>query len=1083
MSQANIFDAAIVTVYGSPISDFSKLNICQTENFLVSIQAFSKWKSITRNNFSVQPSIKKCNVQPANKNVLLKRCCCKAFSDCQICYLDTAFSRPATNFHLCKTIHPCFVALERLPRELPSKTSQLDICTKSMNQIVFESDDLHLAATLNGWTIPNFETSSNSKIFISTNDGQSSTHNHRSCEKLSPQVLDVFHRYEPPTKENDFDNSNYYSLFDDQSFDTDLKCILSDGDSSSEIECFLVRKVGCKKKMTKNDKRGTLQIHKKLHGFKKMFTSRTIVDEFKTDHQAFTIFTDDSVFQQHITKNRKSLLKEPVLQGLYDPDNYQPKQIERNGWLFMDTNIRECKKVDRCATHTSNASKSSNITSSFEVEKTAGSISSKKPSICNVYKPTVVLSLEVKKVIDECWVHQDENLLEEKSRSRVGTDDSTSANLPTMLARSAECSSDFQKLEINSKEDHSFLGFEIPDSNDVKSESLKLTRRSKNITIEEFQVDFECMFSFNTYNIDGRIQCPKGYNTKSTMSSNRISTAVRQQCYDIQQISRTFSKLNKYAASCNQKDFHLLNPISDEIRRTKLRTKRLQLRTTRNRFSEVLEQCLLYKKQRKIDYGQGISSLDSDKNSLATFNDSTVSDRSMHVNIAETTTKLETIESSYVFLDADRVRFLSKANTKCTTLLEETSESVTFMPNPAIQPFENEEYSTRICKPNSLVCSLCKIESESFESLICHIDSHMKQKIYLCYYCQRRSGTNSDRKKHMRSHTGEKSYVCNICNKAFSLPGNRNKHQECHNMIKNFKCNVCSKRFRRSAHLTTHMLVHSGEKSHICSFCGKSFGRKFCLNLHMNLHTSEKLYLCRFCEKPCYDKSTLTKHERRHTGEKPYMCLTCGKRFTDNSSLSVHLSSHSDDRPFLCKICSVSFKTYGSLSKHAATHSDVKKCQCKKCGKKFRTTSNLKIHETVHQNEFPFHCDHCALKFRRKGSLAKHMVIHTRGSDKPLKCEACPSAFYTKKKLELHVDKIHRGFRKFGCNICEKLFASKNSLKKHISTFHETGARSFLCKWCNKVFKREIYVTKHDCVGRPEIKDEIKSDSGSENDI
>ena len=63
-------------------------------------------------------------------------------------------------------------------------------------------------------------------------------------------------------------------------------------------------------------------------------------------------------------------------------------------------------------------------------------------------------------------------------------------------------------------------------------------------------------------------------------------------------------------------------------------------------------------------------------------------------------------------------------------------------------------------------------------------------------------------------------------------------------------------------------------------------------------------------------------------------------------------------------------------------------------------------------------------------------------------CSTCSK----KSNLQIHVNCVHKGERKYICTICEASFAQSGSLKIHIKRFHEEQKNCFKCNYCGNTF-------------------------------
>uniref|UniRef100_A0A8C7RWT1 C2H2-type domain-containing protein n=2 Tax=Oncorhynchus mykiss TaxID=8022 RepID=A0A8C7RWT1_ONCMY len=134
----------------------------------------------------------------------------------------------------------------------------------------------------------------------------------------------------------------------------------------------------------------------------------------------------------------------------------------------------------------------------------------------------------------------------------------------------------------------------------------------------------------------------------------------------------------------------------------------------------------------------------------------------------------------------------------------------------------------------------------------------------------------------------EKRFLCMFCNKGFSCPQKVEIHQRVHTGVKPFSCTQCHMRFAEAGSLKRHQRVHTGEKPFSCTQCHMCFSHSFSLKRHQRVHTGDKSYSCPQCEKSFTHQNQLKMHLKVHMGERPFACMHCGKRFSERSYLRIH---------------------------------------------------------------------------------------------------------------------------------------------------------------------------------------------------
>ncbi|XP_070972035.1 uncharacterized protein [Oncorhynchus clarkii lewisi] len=134
----------------------------------------------------------------------------------------------------------------------------------------------------------------------------------------------------------------------------------------------------------------------------------------------------------------------------------------------------------------------------------------------------------------------------------------------------------------------------------------------------------------------------------------------------------------------------------------------------------------------------------------------------------------------------------------------------------------------------------------------------------------------------------EKPFLCMFCNKGFSCPQKVEIHQRVHTGVKPYSCNQCHMRFAQAGNLKRHQMVHTGVKPFSCPQCPMCFAQAGDLKRHQRVHTGEKPYSCTQCPMRFAQAGHLKMHLKVHTGERPFACTHCGKRFSERSYLRIH---------------------------------------------------------------------------------------------------------------------------------------------------------------------------------------------------
>ncbi|OXA54477.1 zinc finger protein 211-like [Folsomia candida] len=133
-------------------------------------------------------------------------------------------------------------------------------------------------------------------------------------------------------------------------------------------------------------------------------------------------------------------------------------------------------------------------------------------------------------------------------------------------------------------------------------------------------------------------------------------------------------------------------------------------------------------------------------------------------------------------------------------------------------------------------------------------------------------------------------------------------------------------------------------------------------------------------------------------------------------------------------------------------------------GATFSSSTGFDQHMMVHRGEKRYQCDICEARFVIKISLENHRRTHT--GERPFSCPHCEYAFKTKRNLSNHIQKIDTpGYIapiRHRCSHCEKGFEIGAQLEAHVRQVH-TGERPFACDQtdCGKAFAQKRSLVLH----------------------
>ena len=133
---------------------------------------------------------------------------------------------------------------------------------------------------------------------------------------------------------------------------------------------------------------------------------------------------------------------------------------------------------------------------------------------------------------------------------------------------------------------------------------------------------------------------------------------------------------------------------------------------------------------------------------------------------------------------------------------------------------------------------------------------------------------------------------------------------------------------------------------------------------------------------------------------------------------------------------------------------------CPLCGKCYAGKFSLNIHiNTVHSGVKRFKCDECTKCFGQNGSLKLHKrSVHEKAKD--FICPMCSKGFTIKQTLQFHIKTVHDNIRDYECKECHKMFGLPRQLYVHFKLVHEK-IKDKVCTVCGKAFGCTSTFSKH----------------------
>ncbi|XP_076241959.1 uncharacterized protein LOC143183968 [Calliopsis andreniformis] len=320
--------------------------------------------------------------------------------------------------------------------------------------------------------------------------------------------------------------------------------------------------------------------------------------------------------------------------------------------------------------------------------------------------------------------------------------------------------------------------------------------------------------------------------------------------------------------------------------------------------------------------------------------------------------------------------------------------------------------------------------------------------------------------------------TCSQCSMTFKYKRHLDRHLEGHQ--KN-NCSHCNAKFARRKHLEIHLFRSHGERvtkyPHSCDACSRSFPKRILLNRHRAKHSYENGKVCSDCGEMLKVEEDDKEHKENHCTKKQFKCKRCLQTFSIKQTYLTHIQNHDNHK---CSKCDVTFASKKKAHEH------------------YKLVHSSKVNDNKISNNGIYFCIDCRHTFSEKDDYSRHLEssLHLNKMNREIPprdnfpCPVCSKKLISQRALDQHVRRIHKGEKRFICNIygctfqcarksdldrhkqlhveqrnivceqCGKTFTSVSILNDHVLYIHNKE-RQFICEECGKAFKRNSLLKRH----------------------
>lgn len=299
-------------------------------------------------------------------------------------------------------------------------------------------------------------------------------------------------------------------------------------------------------------------------------------------------------------------------------------------------------------------------------------------------------------------------------------------------------------------------------------------------------------------------------------------------------------------------------------------------------------------------------------------------------------------------------------------------------------------------RENSFECPKCPQLCTKAIEMRRHIFTHLKQEIFTCMVCNRRSNRLSTITWHVSEH-GKKNSKKVFQQLAAKIKYKSNDDEQIESDASNGEMDKQYLKVKTKLNMNCMDLENSPD--------GIKFAKYFLL---YGLKVTDGQYECPHCHLRISVRNSLRKHLFRHIKAEIFSCLVCGEKSDAYDLMRKHMKQrHSnlfnnldanieaeEDATILfdnitdnnqrqinvlCSICGTSVRARG-LQKHMVTHTRTAAFTCEFCDKTFTRKCKHLEHRRLHPEPMPYHCNICNKGYILKKGLMRHLPTHVKAT-------------------------------------------------------------------------------------------------------
>lgn len=351
----------------------------------------------------------------------------------------------------------------------------------------------------------------------------------------------------------------------------------------------------------------------------------------------------------------------------------------------------------------------------------------------------------------------------------------------------------------------------------------------------------------------------------------------------------------------------------------------------------------------------------------------------------------EEVEQNEVILTSDDFQQHSKAQAKFKQKYIEISDTPAAIEYAKYALMSDFKYSA-----SSFQCPKCPHSCSKYMEMRRHIFTHLREKIFTCMFCRRKSNwvvrIESHVSDHMRNNTKKLSERLSEMNTDIPNDSPNRKIDKQLAIVRrklNRHCIQLDNSTEGIKYAKYYLMydIKTKDGHFECPQCYALFLSRNSFRKHLFRHIKADIFFCMICQEKYSAYELIRRHMKlKHSKHINAVNASAGAEapvsikaaYTEEDEVT-DIAAKSVVRRVLCTICGASVKANG-LKRHVNIHERKADFKCDLCDKAFLRKCKLLEHRRSHPEPMPHHCEICNKGYILKRGLVRHLTTHGKES-------------------------------------------------------------------------------------------------------